>query len=69
MPETIDTFNGYVDAGEDPDFGRKTFKGKVEEDPYVLVKMETAFHLSLGGLVTDTGARVLREGQPILSLT
>ena len=27
---TVDQYNSYVEAGEDPDFGRKEFNGKVE---------------------------------------
>ena len=66
LQATVDTFNGFVDAGEDPDFGRTEFKGKVEEGPFVIVKMETAFHLSLGGILTDTEARVLKEDGSVI---
>ena len=69
LQATVDTYNGYVDAGEDPDFGRTEFNGKIENGPFVITKMEAAFHLSLGGLLTDTGARVLNEdGEPIEGL-
>lgn len=67
LQETVDTFNGYVDAGEDPDFHRTSFKGKVEEGPFVIVKMETAFHLSLGGLLTDTDAHVIKNDGSIIN--
>ena len=66
LQATVDTFNGYVDAGEDPDFGRTEFKEKVLEGPFVIVKMETAYHLSLGGLLTDTQARVLKEDGSVI---
>ena len=64
--ETITTFNGYVDAGTDPDFGRTAFNGKVENGPFAAVKMENHYHLTFGGLVIDTDAQVLDENnQPI----
>lgn len=67
--ETVNTFNGYVDAGNDPDFGRTTFNGKVENGPFAVVKMESHYHLTFGGLVIDTSARVLDENdQPIANL-
>ena len=56
---TVDQYNSYVDAGEDPDFGRKEFNGK----------LEMHYHLTFGGLVIDTDAHVLDEaGQPISGL-
>ena len=67
--DTVNTFNGYVDAGSDPDFGRTAFNGKVENGPFVIVKMEMHYHLTFGGLVIDTDARVLDEsGAPIANL-
>ena len=67
--QTVNTFNGYVDAGNDPEFGRTQFAGKVENGPFVVVKMEMHYHLTFGGLVIDTDARVLDEaGAPIKNL-
>ena len=66
---TVGRFNSYVDAGEDPDFGRTDFAGKVEEAPFVVAKMEMHYHLTFGGLVVDEKARVLDvNGQPIAGL-
>jgi len=69
VAETVKTYNGYVDAGSDPEFGRTQFNGKVENGPYVMVKMEMHYHLTFGGLVIDTEACVLDEsGAPIANL-
>lgn len=66
---TVDQYNSYVEAGEDPDFGRKEFNGKVETGPFVISKLEMHYHLTFGGLVIDTDAHVLAEaGQPISGL-
>ena len=69
LQETVSAFNGFVDAGEDPDFGRKTFNGKVENGPFYAAKLQLACHLTFGGLVIDPDARVLNtEGSPIAGL-
>ncbi len=69
LKATVETFNGYVDAGEDKDFGRTKFNGKVEEGQFIIVKMQMYYHLTYGGLVTDTEARVLNtEGNWINGL-
>jgi len=56
---TVDTFNGYVDAGADADFGRAKFNGKVENGPYYIAKLQLAAHLTFGGLVIDAQSQVL----------
>ena len=61
LTASVNTFNGYVDAGEDAEFGRKTFNGKVENGPYCAVKLQLACHLTFGGLVIDGDAQVLDE--------
>ena len=66
---TVETFNGYVDAEADPDFGRKTFNGKVEDGPFFAAKLQLACHLTFGGLVINEKAQVLdTEGSPIAGL-
>ncbi len=59
LAKTVEAFNGYVDAESDPDFNRKKFNGKVENGPFVITKMQMAYHLTFGGLVTDIDAHVL----------
>lgn len=66
LKATVEAYNGYVDKGEDPDFGRKTFNGKVENGPYYIAKLQLAAHLTFGGLVIDGESKVLdTEGKPI----
>lgn len=69
LTDTVNTFNSYVSAGADPDFGRKTFNGSVENGPYYAAKLQLACHLTFGGLVIDQQARVLDvNGAPIEGL-
>ena len=67
LAQTVAEFNGYVDAGSDPEFGRTAFNGKVEQGPYAIVKMEMHYHLTFGGLVIDTEAHVLDENGAAIS--
>ena len=69
LKETVDTFNGYVDAGADADFGRTQFSGKVEEGPVYICKLQSAYHLTFGGLTVDADTHVLStEGTVIPGL-
>lgn len=69
LAATVETYNGYVDAGEDKDFGRKTFNGKVENGPYYVAKLQLAAHLTFGGLVIDAQSQVLdNNNAPIAGL-
>lgn len=69
LAATVETYNSYVDAGEDKDFGRKTFNGKVENGPYYVAKLQLAAHLTFGGLVIDAQSQVLdNNNAPIAGL-
>ena len=69
LATTVETYNGYVDAGEDKDFGRKAFNGKVENGPYYIAKLQLAAHLTFGGLVIDAQSQVLDSSNaPIAGL-
>ena len=69
LKATVEKFNGYVDAGSDADFGRTAFNGKVEEGPVYICKLQSAYHLTFGGLTVDKDTRVLNtEGAVIPGL-
>ncbi len=63
---TVNTFNGYAEAGEDPEFGRTKFNGKVEEAPFCIARGEAHYHLTFGGLTVDTEARVLTDSDDVI---
>ena len=67
LKATVEAFNGFVEAGEDPDQGRKTFNGKAEEGPFYAAKLQLACHLTFGGLVIDSEARVLNEQEEAIA--
>ena len=69
LEQTVEAFGGYASAGSDHDFGRTEFAGAVQEPPFVVAKMGTHYHLTLGGLVVDDAARVIGlDGRPVEGL-
>ena len=58
---TLETWNGYVKAGSDPEFGRTSFAEPLDTAPYYAIKVTAGVHHTMGGLVIDTSAAVLNE--------
>lgn len=66
LQETLDKWNGYVDAGSDPDFNYRGEMHKIDTAPYYLVVYKPAVHYTMGGLHINTDAQVLdAEGNVI----
>jgi len=63
---TVEKFNTYVDAQNDPEFGRYNFAGKVEEAPFVLAAMAPALHHTMGGVEINTDAQVINASGEII---
>ena len=69
LKKTVDTYNSYVEAGHDPDFGKEVFDLKVEVAPFYATPRKPAVHHTMGGLRIDTKTHVLnKEGQVIPGL-
>ena len=67
--ETMNTWNGYVEAGEDPDFGRVSFANPLNTAPYYAIAVTPGVHHTMGGLEINTNAEVLStEGEVIPGL-
>jgi fumarate reductase flavoprotein subunit len=65
MVETVNKYNGYVDAGSDPEFGRKNLVGisgqlvKIDTPPFVaLISVPGTTHFN-GGLKVNPRMQVL----------
>lgn len=63
---TIETYNTYVDAGEDPEFGKTDLDLKVEEGPFFATPRRPAIHHTMGGLVINENAQVLDENGDVI---
>lgn len=65
LQKTVDRWNGFVKAGSDKDFGRKTLK-PLTEGPWYIVEQKVRFCTTLGGLKADANMQILRKnGKPI----
>ena len=64
--ETMNTWNGYVDAKNDPDFGRTSFANKLDTAPYYAIKVTAGVHHTMGGLTINTNTEVLKEDGSVI---
>lgn len=59
--ETMEKWNGYVEAKNDPDFGRTSFANPMNTAPYYAVKVTAGVHHTMGGLKINANTEVLNE--------
>ena len=63
--ETMDKWNGYFEAKNDPDFGRTSFAIPLNTAPYYAVKVTAGVHHIMGGLKINANTEVLNEVREI----
>ena len=70
LAETVETYNGFCDAGEDAEFHKDPSDlVKIGEGPYYAIKMASYSYNTVAGLDIDEQFRVLNtEGKPIEGL-
>jgi len=59
--ETMEKWNGYVEAKNDPDFGRTSFANPLNTAPYYAIKVTAGVHHTMGGLKINANTEVLNE--------
>ena len=59
--ETMEKWNGYVEAKNDPDFGRTSFANPLNTAPYYAVKVTAGVHHTMVGLKINANTEVLNE--------
>lgn len=59
--ETMNTWNTYVEAKNDPDFGRTSFASPLNTAPYYAIKVTAGIHHTMGGLKITTNTEVVKE--------
>ncbi|MBQ9265400.1 MAG: flavocytochrome c [Clostridia bacterium] len=66
---TMNAWNGYVEAKNDPDFGRVSFAQPLNTAPYYAIKVTAGIHHTMGGVKIDTDTHVIStEGNVIPGL-
>lgn len=69
LKKTVENYNSYVEAGEDPEFNKRTMPAKIETGPYYIVKAAPAVHHTMGGVQINTDAQVIgKDGKVIEGL-
>jgi len=58
---TMEAWNGYVAAKNDPEFGRVSFTNPLNNAPYYAIKVTAGIHHTMGGLKINTETQVLTE--------
>lgn len=59
--ETMNTWNTYVEAKNDPDFGRTSFASPLNTAPYYAIKVTAGVHHTMGGLKITENTEVMKE--------
>lgn len=69
LVNTVSTYNGYVVAGEDADFGRPAdyMNKEINEGPYYVVEQKPRFATTMGGLVVNTDLQVMNTNNEVIS--
>ncbi len=66
---TMNAWNGYVAAKNDPDFGRVSFANPLDTAPYYAIKVTAGIHHTMGGVKINDDTEVLTaEGTAIPGL-
>ena len=64
--ETMKTWNGYVEAKNDPDFGRTSFANPLNNGPYYAIKVTAGVHHTMGGVTINSATEVLKEDGTVI---
>ena len=69
LPKTVATYNGYVTAKNDPDFGRADMARQITAPPYYAIEVKPGIHFTMGGIRINGRTQVMsKQGQPIPGL-
>lgn len=63
---TMETWNGYVEAKNDPDFGRTSFANPLNNGPYYAIKVTAGVHHTMGGVTINSVTEVLKEDGTVI---
>ena len=66
LAETMNNWNGYVEAKSDPDFGRTSFANPLNTAPYYAIKVTAGVHHTMGGLKINSNTEVLNENGEVI---
>ena len=63
---TMETWNSYVEAKNDPDFGRTSFASPLNNGPYYAIKVTAGVHHTMGGVTISSATEVLKADGAVI---
>ena len=63
---TMETWNSYVEAKNDPDFGRTSFANPLNNGPSYAIKVTAGVHHTMGGVTINSATEVLKEDGTVI---
>jgi fumarate reductase flavoprotein subunit len=68
LAATVEKYNGFVETGEDTDFGRSAdyMTMPIGDGPYYIVEHKPRFATTMGGLVIDTDLEVINTSGEVI---
>lgn len=68
LEESVNQYNSYQEAGNDPDFGRKgtEMPRALKTGPYFAVEVGPAIHHTMGGIKIDVDAQVISNSGKVI---
>ena len=63
---TMEIWNSYVEAKNDPDFGRTSFANPLNNGPYYAIKVTAGVHHTMGGVTINSATEVLKEDGTVI---
>ena len=63
---TIAEYNGFVENGEDTQFGKKLLTQPIEKGPFYILKASPAVHHTMGGIQINTNAEVINTDNQVI---
>ena len=63
---TMETWNSYVEAKNDPDFGRTSFANPLNNGPYYAIKVTAGVHHTMGGVTINSATEVLKKDGTVI---
>ena len=64
--ETMKTWNGYVEAKNDPTLAAPALANPLDTAPYYAIKVTAGVHHTMGGLTINTNTEVLKEDGTVI---
>ena len=64
--DTVNAWNGYVEAKNDPDFGRTSFASPLNHGPYYAIKVTPGVHHTMGGVAINASTEVLKADGSVI---